>query len=395
MKQLLLLLTSIWFLLAMSSCDSSEMVEGVDAGGIFIENSTNNELNVSSDGSLNVEYKITPRENTSVEEYGKVTFLSSDTGVFEVDDNGVITGKRNGTARLIITASSEEHEVKGSCVVRVTGQVFVENIQLDESVANIRINIYESAEFQILEEHYAVFPANALIRDITFASSNPLVASVDQDGLITGLSGGTTVISILSTDGSGVKADITVTVLAPVFTWYLEERRNFVFDYREGLLKYPLIADGSYGNDWKFIIDEGSNWQASFISFAKPGRAMAPGAVVGDIFIPIDMQQELKFNQIFIRHRSTNTLARLRIWEFDLLGSDDGVNFHTLAEKVEIPGATVDSQNIEATILFDEVFTARYIKIVPTSWHTSLGNTMQVSDLKIGYDESRDPDFGE
>ncbi len=102
----------------------------------------------------------------------------------------------------------------------------------------------------------------------------------------------------MSTDGSNVKAEMTVKVLAPVFTWYLEERRSFEFDYEPGLIKYPLNADGAYGNDWNLLIDEGSVWQASFISMSKPGRAMAPGATVGDIFIPVDMKQTLKFNQI-------------------------------------------------------------------------------------------------
>jgi len=122
---------------------------------------------------------------------------------------------------------------------------------------------------------------------------------------------------------------------------------------------------------------------------------MAPSAQVGDIFIPIDMKEELKFNQIFWRHRSTNTYARLRVWEFRLEGSDDGENFIVLEENVEIPGATEDgAATVDATVLLDNTYQYRYIKLVPTVWHTSLGNTMQVSDLKIGYDESRDPDFG-
>ncbi len=383
------------FLLTMYSCESSEIIEGVDAGGIFITNSSKNELNVLSNGSLLVEYKITPKENTSVKDYHTVLFNSSDTNIFVVDANGVITGKRNGTARLIITASSDDCEVKGSCVVRVTGQVFVEAINLDEVVKNISINIFENPEFQIHKEHFSVLPENALIRDVIFASSDPTIASVDQNGLITGISGGTAIISILSTDGSNAKAEITVRILAPINTWYLEERRNFVFDYMPGLIKYPLNSDGTgYGDKWEYLIDEGNNWEASFISLSKPGKASAPGAAIGDVFIPIDMQQKLKFNKIFFRHRSTNTLARLRIWKFDLLGSDDGVNFYTLQDRIEIPGAKVDgTSNIEATIILDKVYTSRYIKIVPTEWDNSSGNTMQVSDLKIGYDESLDPEF--
>ncbi len=385
----------IGLLFVMNHCTESEMVEGVDAGGITITNTTDNELSVVSKGTIDVEFIINPRENTSLQEYSSVTFTSTNSEIFEVNENGVITGKRNGAARLIVAASTDEYEVKGSCVVRVTGQVFVENITVDETIRNIRINIYENPEFQINPADYTVTPGDALITDITFASSNPGIAQVDENGLITAVSGGEVTISILSRDGSNVRADITVNVLAPIFTWYLEERQSFEFDYRPGLILYPLNSDGAYGNDWNLLIDEGSGWQNSFISMSKPGRAMAPSAQVGDIFIPIDMKEELKFNQIFWRHRSTNTYARLRVWEFRLEGSDDGENFIVLEENVEIPGATEDgAATVDATVLLDNTYQYRYIKLVPTVWHTSLGNTMQVSDLKIGYDESRDPDFG-
>lgn len=399
MRQSTFLMILLSLSLFVIGCSENELVKGVDTGEVKITNASNNELSVSSTETLKVEYSINAREGTSVSEYNQISFSSSDEGVFEVDENGIITGKRNGTGRLIIVArnnssDSNTYEVKGSCVVRVSGQKFVERIDLESDIAEININVNETTEFQIEEGDFSVFPSNALITDVSFASSNPSVASVDENGTITAISGGVAIISIMSTDGSNVKTEIRVQVLAPINTWYLEERRNFVFEYRDDLIQYPLIADGIYGNDWKFITDEGSDWEASFISFAKPGRAMAPNANIGDIFIPIDMQKELKINQIYFRHRSSNTLARLRVWEFDLLGSDNGVDFYILEENVEIPGATVDSQNIESVVLLDQVHTVRYIKIVPTKWDTSNGNTMQMSDLKVGYDESRDPDFG-
>lgn len=399
MRQSTFLMILLSLSLFVIGCSENELVKGVDTGEVKITNASNNELSVSSTETLKVEYSIDAREGTSVSEYNQISFSSSDEGVFEVDENGIITGKRNGTGRLIIVArnnssDSNTYEVKGSCVVRVSGQKFVERIDLESDIAEININVNETTEFQIEEGDFSVFPSNALITDVSFASSNPSVASVDENGTITAISGGVAIISIMSTDGSNVKTEIRVQVLAPINTWYLEERRNFVFDYRSDLIKYPLIADGSYGNNWNFLIDEGSDWQSSFISFGKPGRAMAPNANIGDIFIPIDMQKELKINQIYFRHRSSNTSARLRVWEFDLLGSDNGVDFYMLEENVEIPGATVDSQNIESVVLLDQVHTVRYIKIVPTKWDTSNGNAMQMSDLKVGYDERRDPDFG-
>lgn len=398
MRQSTFLILLLSLALYFTGCSESELVEGVDAGEVIIKNTSNNELSVNSNGTLQIEYSISPREGTSASEYTEVSFSSSDKSIFEIDSNGIITGKRNGTARLIVVASinkDENHitEVKGSCVVRVTGQKFVEKIDLDVSLHNLVINVNETSEFMIEKTKYSVYPADALITDVGFASSNPSVASVDENGLITAISGGSAIISIMSTDGSNVKAEISVKVLAPIHTWYLEERRSFEFDYRSAL-KYPLNPDGTgYGNNWKYINDEGTDWQASFISLTKPGKSGVPNDKE-NIFIEIDMKNKLKLNQIFIHHRSSLGYARLRVWEFDLHGSEDGETFELLEEKVVIPGAKTDNQNYEATILFDSVYEYRYIKIVPSDWDSVNGNTMQISDLKIGYDEARDPEFG-
>lgn len=393
---LLILLLSLS--LFITGCSESEVVKGVDAGEVKITNASNNELSVNSTETLKVDYKISAREGTLDSQYTELSFSSSDNSIFDVDENGVITGKRNGTARLIVVAAgsvSDENrfEVKGSCVVRVSGQKFVEKIEINSDIKNIRINVNESSEYQIESSDYSVIPVDALITDITFASSNPSVASVDENGLITAVSGGNAIVSIMSTDGSNVRAEINVQILAPINTWYLEERRSFEFDYR-GALKYPLNTDGTgYGHKWEFLVDEIDNWKASFISLTKPGKAGVPDNKE-NIFIDIDMKKELRFNQFYIHHRSSLTYARLRLWEFDLYGSIDGENFVLLEEKIEVPGAKVDSQNLEATVLLDNVYEYRYIKIVPSDWDSFNGNTMQISDLKIGYDESRDPDFG-
>ncbi|MBR2794589.1 MAG: Ig domain-containing protein, partial [Solobacterium sp.] len=60
-----------------------------------------------------------------------------------------------------------------------------------------------------------VLPEDATEKTLTWSSRNPAVASVDQNGKITAKSGGTTVI-IAAVKGSAVKAECTVTVLAPV-----------------------------------------------------------------------------------------------------------------------------------------------------------------------------------
>ena len=61
-----------------------------------------------------------------------------------------------------------------------------------------------------------ITPYNATNKVITWTSSNPSTATVDSNGLVTGLSAGTTVITATSTDGTNKKATCIITVIAPL-----------------------------------------------------------------------------------------------------------------------------------------------------------------------------------
>ena len=59
---------------------------------------------------------------------------------------------------------------------------------------------------------YTVLPADATNTALTFTSSDESVATVDEDGDVTGVAAGTAIITIAATDGSGVTGTFTVTV---------------------------------------------------------------------------------------------------------------------------------------------------------------------------------------
>ncbi|WP_433945225.1 DUF5057 domain-containing protein [Paenibacillus sp. SN-8-1] len=62
-------------------------------------------------------------------------------------------------------------------------------------------------------------PANVTNVPITWASSDPNVAIVTQDGKITGITKGTTVITITSQENKSISASATVSVIAPELTF--------------------------------------------------------------------------------------------------------------------------------------------------------------------------------
>ena len=58
----------------------------------------------------------------------------------------------------------------------------------------------------------AVAPKNATLKTVTWSSADPTVATVDEDGVVTAVGGGTTTITVTSTDKPGLSASMTLTV---------------------------------------------------------------------------------------------------------------------------------------------------------------------------------------
>ena len=81
----------------------------------------------------------------------------------------------------------------------------ITKIELNKSSLNIVAN--NSAQLSA-----TITPGNATLSDIYWVSDNPAIASVDQNGKVTGLKTGTTTITAMAIDGSGVKATCLILV---------------------------------------------------------------------------------------------------------------------------------------------------------------------------------------
>ena len=79
----------------------------------------------------------------------------------------------------------------------------ITKIELNKSSLNIVAN--NSAPLSA-----TITPSNATLSDIYWVSYNPAIASVDQNGKVTGLKSGITTITAMAIDGSGVKATCEV-----------------------------------------------------------------------------------------------------------------------------------------------------------------------------------------
>lgn len=143
---------------------------------------------------------ITPSDATTP----ILTWTSSKSSVATVDSNGFITSVGVGTTTIKAT-TTDGSNLSASCQVTVNKQL-VTSIALNET-AHV-MNIGES--FQLLAD---ITPDNASNKALTWSSGNSSVASVDNSGLVTAKSSGTTLIKASTTDGSYIYANCSIEVL--------------------------------------------------------------------------------------------------------------------------------------------------------------------------------------
>ncbi len=151
------------------------------------------ELPVTQSGTL--EYKVTP-----IDSIEKKIFTSSDDSIVTVDENGNIVAKKDGTAEITLTMGSVSAKIT---VVVKNKDIPVEKITFGET----DVTVIKGSNYELSWTISPKYPTNSTL---TFESSNKKVATVDKNGVITGVSEGTATITAKA--ASGVKATVKVTV---------------------------------------------------------------------------------------------------------------------------------------------------------------------------------------
>lgn len=124
-----------------------------------------------------------------------VTWTSSDEAVATVE-NGVVTGVSAGTA--IITASLENGSTK-TCTVTVVNADEITGIKLNKSN---NFTVYTSGENNTFQLTATVEGGSKAPQTVTWTIADNTIATVDENGLVTGLKAGSTKITCTAADGT-------------------------------------------------------------------------------------------------------------------------------------------------------------------------------------------------
>ena len=93
---------------------------------------------------------------------------------------------------------------KASCSVEITTKKT--GITLNKTSASVKVS--KTLQLKVTE----ITPADAMVKDVTWESSNTKVATVDKNGKVTAVKAGTAVITCTSRDGGKFKVTCKITV---------------------------------------------------------------------------------------------------------------------------------------------------------------------------------------
>lgn len=134
--------------------------------------------------------------------YKGITWSSSDESIATVDAAGKVTVVSMGNAT--ITAYSADASTTASCEVAVyqlAQSITLDKTELEMCVGDAPVTLTAT-----------VLPDEYTMKNLTWSSAYPSIATVDSDGKITAVSKGSTKITVKANDGSNVSAACMVTV---------------------------------------------------------------------------------------------------------------------------------------------------------------------------------------
>ena len=166
------------------------------------------DLNISTlTLDINVSKQIKAYVRPTTAKNTNVIWSSSDNNIASVSTTGLVKGVNYGSCT--ITAITEEGNFKSVC--QVTIQKSIEN---EVKVTGVQV-LNSNIALDIGEEEYIIpniLPNNATNQDVTYVSSSPNIATVDNTGKITGVNYGICEIKVIPVGNTEISARCYISI---------------------------------------------------------------------------------------------------------------------------------------------------------------------------------------
>lgn len=237
------------------------------------------------------------------------------------------------------------------------------NIPISKITLNSEsLNLLETKTYQLSAD---IIPANAVNKELVWESSNPSVATVDNNGLVTGISQGEAVITATAKDGSAVSAVCNIVV----------EAINYDYNY---LLNNSFELDGVLNNATKL-----TNWDIWINGQGEsPVQIVSGDAKDGSFYLKYS--KEINYDDTYVMQ----TVTGLPSGNYELKGwyrcsggqgwaaiveQGHGYNFHQFVQNNVWTEFTVNINNVNDGQIKIEMFCG----------NSSAGQWIDIDDLSL------------
>ena len=193
------------------------------------------------------------------------TWTSRDEDVCVVENDGKVTAVGAGTTSIIVT--NTDSGLTAFCVVTVTQPVTGITLNSDYQ------QLWVGAKYAIIPN---VEPIDAENKKVTYLSSDPSVATVDENGIVTAVKGGSCIIEV-TTEECSLTAACTIDVKEYVSSIELSETNKFMNIGTTGKLNASVQTSTATN---KNITWSSSNYDICTVDGEGNLRAGTPGTAV-------------------------------------------------------------------------------------------------------------------
>lgn len=124
-----------------------------------------------------------------------VLWESLNTDIATVNDTGLVSALEFGQTKVVVT--TEDGRLTDTCVVKVLPNVHVETVTINPAETELIMG-------KKIKLEAVVLPEDSRVKDVTWTTSDPEIATVDEKGNVEGIKEGTVTITATSVDGGKI-----------------------------------------------------------------------------------------------------------------------------------------------------------------------------------------------
>ena len=206
MKRISIFLFAAAALLGAGCDDSSDTDKVIPVSAIALDTSLSGGISLVVGQTADIAGKVTVRPENATDK--TETYESSDPETVSVDDAGVVKAVKPGLAMVTISVGGKHSHFE----VEVREQrISVESVTLPAELAD-GVTLKLGATLDIAGKA-TITPSNATDKTESYNSSNPMIASVTEEGIVSAIAIGEATITI-SVDGKSAQFTLTVEKIA-------------------------------------------------------------------------------------------------------------------------------------------------------------------------------------